>query len=223
MSVVARSLTSTSTTIDVYPTTTHLPLVEETRRRTDELFQQLLNRHCIESILTVRATTRAPGADRYLVPITAGLRWSPGLGVCFSYSINGDWDSDSWPSCDTRDPGDYIQTEDLDDYDRHYLGRCWFVPEFERALSDDTLRKMEAVEHHFSEYRDFGGPAVSSTGYGLVAATFAEATDGIIISMDSAFDRDHNAEDAQTFLAWWGDRQIHFYDADRFRRSRRQP
>lgn len=63
MSVVARSLTSMSTTIDVYPTTTtHLPLVEETRRRTEELFQQLLDCHGIESTITVRATTRAEGA-----------------------------------------------------------------------------------------------------------------------------------------------------------------
>lgn len=211
-----------STTIDVYPTKPYFPLVEETRQRTEELFQQLLDRHGIESTITVRATTRAEDADRYLVPITPELRWSPGLGACFSYYINGEWDSDSWPSCDARDPGDYIQAEDLEDYDRKHLGRCWFVPEFEHVLSDDTLRKMEAVEHHFSEYRNFGGPAVASTGYGLVAAAFAEATDGIIISMDSAFDDDHNTEDAQTFLTWWGDRQIGFYGAERFRRSWRQ-
>lgn len=155
--------------------------------------------------------------------IAAGLRWSPGLGVCFSYSINGEWDSDTWPSCDARDSSDYIQAEVLKDYEDKFLGRCWFVEEFEQVLSSDTLRRMEAVEHHFSEYRNFGGPAVSSTGYGLVAAVLAEATDGIIISLDCAFDDDHNAEDAATFLAWWGDRQVGFYGADRFRRSWRHP
>lgn len=212
-----------STTIDVYPTKLHFLLVEETRQRTEEMFQQLLDWHGIESTITVRATTRAPDADHHLVPITPELRWSPGLGVCFSYSLDGVWDSDSWPSCDARDPDDYIQAEDLEYTDARFLGRCWFVEEFEQVLSDDTLRRMEAVEHHFSEYRNFGGPAVASTGYGLVAAAFAEATDGIIISMDCAFDDDHNAEDAATFLAWWGDRQVGFYGADRFRRSWRHP
>lgn len=209
-----------STTIDVYPTKPYLPLVEETRHRTEELFQQLLDRHGIMSRVTIEASMRAEGADRYEVPVDPALRWSPGLGICFSYYLNSEWDSNTWPSCDARNPDDCIQTEDLGYTDKRFLGRCWFVEEFENMLSDETLRKMEAVEHRFSEYRNFGGPAVASTGYGLVAAAFAEATDGIIISMDSAFDDGHNAEDAQTFLAWWGDRQILFYGAERFRRSR---
>lgn len=211
-----------STTIDIYPTKPDLPLVEETRQRTEELFQQLLDRHGIDSKIAIRATTRAPNADRYEVPINADLRWSPGLAVCFSYYLNGVWDSDSWPSCDARDPEDYVQVEDLEDYNERFLGRCWFVEEFEAVLSDEMLRKMEAVEHRFSEYRNFGGPAVASTGYGLVAAAFAEATDGIIISMDCAFDDDHNAEDSATFLGWWGDRQIGFYGAERFLRAWKQ-
>lgn len=206
-----------STTIDVYPMKPDLPLVEETRRRTEKLFQQLLDRHGIESTITVQATTRAPDAERYEVPVEPTLRWRPVLGVCFSYHLNGEWDSNSWPSCDGRDSDDYIQEADLEYTDKRFLGRCWFVEEFESVLSAETLRKMEAVEHRFSEYRNFGGPAVASTGYGLVAAAFAEATDGIIISMDCAFDDDHNAEDAATFLAWWGDRQIRFYGAERFR------
>ncbi|WP_416442581.1 hypothetical protein AB3K78_09160 [Leucobacter sp. HNU] len=211
-----------STTIDIYPTKPDLPLVEGTRQRTEELFQQLLDRHGIDSKITVRATTRAPEAKRYKVPITADLHWSPGLAVCFSYYLNGVWDSDSWPSCDARDPEDYVQAGDLEHTDKKFLGRCWFVEEFETVLSDETLRRMEAIEHTFSEYRNFGGPAVASTGYGLVAAAFAEATDGIIISMDCAFDDDHNAEDAATFLEWWGDRQIGFYGSDWFLRSRKQ-
>lgn len=66
-------------------------------------------------------------------------------------------------------------------------------------------------------YRNAGGPAVSSTGYGLVAAALAEATDGIIASFDSAFGEDANGQSAAEFLAWWGDRQLAFYGLDRFR------
>lgn len=38
-----------STTIDVYPTTHHLPLIEDTARRTEELFNEVLARHNVET------------------------------------------------------------------------------------------------------------------------------------------------------------------------------
>ena len=49
---------------------------------------------------------------------------------------------------------------------------------------------------------------------------FAEntkATEGIIASSDCESDEKYNAETAEEFLAWWGDRQIDFYGEDAFR------
>ena len=70
------------------------------------------------------------------------------------------------------------------------------------------------------EYRNLGGPAVASTGYGLVAAALAEATNGVIASFDSAFDIEHNGESAQKFLTWWGEKQMTFYGTESFKKSR---
>lgn len=57
---------------------------------------------------------------------------------------------------------------------------------------------------------------------GLLNTACAEATDGIMTSLDSAVEGDHNAEDAATFFAWWGDRQVAFYGVERLTYSRRQ-
>ena len=49
-----------STAIDVYPTVNALPLVEEIRGRTQELFQTLFNRHGIGSTIEVIAFYPSP-------------------------------------------------------------------------------------------------------------------------------------------------------------------
>ncbi|QSY57191.1 hypothetical protein BLI708_08050 [Bifidobacterium imperatoris] len=86
-----------STTIDVYPTTDYLPLVEETRSRTQELYQQLFDRYGIRSTVEVKAFyPRKPGEElRYVDPST---RWKVEMYLGFAYLINGEWRASSWPS-----------------------------------------------------------------------------------------------------------------------------
>ena len=83
-----------------------------------------------------------------------------------------------------------------------------------------TLDLVLAQDHYWYEYRNMGGPAVASTGYGLVAAALAEATDGVIASFDSAFDIEHNGETAEQFLSWWGDRRLTSTEPERFLAAR---
>ena len=85
-----------------------------------------------------------------------------------------------------------------------HLGLWGIVEEFEDLLPPDRLAKVLEQDHYWFEYRNFGGPAVASTGYGLAAAALAEASGGIIASFDCAFDCEHNGETAEEFLAWWG-------------------
>ena len=213
-----------STTIDVYPTVDALPLVEEIRSRTQELFQTLLNRHGIGSTIEVKAfyPSRADIPIKYVEIDTV---WTPDLYLGFEYSIDGIWDSDSWPSCSFVEDDDRISEEDLTDppdYKPEYLGLWYIVGEFEDIVPPTRLAKILAQDHYWSDERNFGGPPVASTGYGLVCAALAEATDGIIASFDCAFDEKHNGETAEEFLLWWGDRQINFYGEDAFRNPRRQ-
>ncbi len=206
-----------STTINVYPAIDFLPLVDQTRARTQELFQELLDRHGVRSEVTVKAFY--PSEKEPLRYVEPDLRWAPGLDIGFAYYLNGVWDSNTWPECCGVEPDDFVTLEDATGpfaCDPADVGKRRIFDEFERVLPQERLEAVLAQDHYWFEYRNFGGPGVASTGYGLVAAALAEATDGIIASFDSAFEIEHNGEDAATFLTWWGDEQIDFYGTERF-------
>lgn len=213
-----------STTIDVYPTINALPLVEEIRGRTQELFQTLLNRHGIGSTIEVKAFYPSP-ADIPIKYVEKDVVWTPDLYLGFEYLIDGIWDSDSWPACFSVDDDMRISEKHLVypfDSKPEHLGLWYIVEVFEDIVPPTRLAKILAQDHYWTDERNFGGPPVASTGYGLVCAALAEATDGIIASFDCAFDEKHNGETAEEFLSWWGDRQINFYGEDAFRNPRRQ-
>ena len=193
-----------STAIDVYPTVNALPLVEEIRGRTQELFQTLLNRHGIGSTIEVIAFYPSP-SKLPIKDVEKDTVWTPDLYLGFEYLIDGIWDSNSWHSCS------FIEADDR-----------YIVEELEDIVPPTRLSKILAQDHYWFDENDSDGPPVASTGYGLVCAALAEATEGIIASFDSAFDDKHNAETAEEFLAWWGDRQIDFYGEDAFRNPRRK-
>lgn len=103
-----------STTIDIYPTTDYLPLVEETRRRTQELYQRLLDDHGIGGTVEVKAFHPFGRGEeiRYVAP---NVRWRLGLGIGFAYWVNGTWAASSWPGMLERDR---ITRFDVEDYER---------------------------------------------------------------------------------------------------------
>lgn len=193
-----------STAIDVYPTVNALPLVEEIRGRTQELFQTLLSRHGIGSTIEVIAFYPSPSK----VPIKDVEKdtvWTPDLYLGFEYLIDGIWDSNSWHSCS------FIEADDR-----------YIVEELEDIVPPTRLSKILAQDHYWFDENNSDGPPVASTGYGLVCAALAEATEGIIASFDCESDEKYNGETAEDFLAWWGDRQIDFYGEDAFRNPRRK-
>ena len=193
-----------STAIDVYPTVNALPLVEEIRGRTQELFQTLLSRHGIGSTIEVIAFYPSPSK----VPIKDVEKdtvWTPDLYLGFEYLIDGIWDSNSWHSWS------FIEADDR-----------YIVEELEDIVPPTRLSKILAQDHYWFDENNSDGPPVASTGYGLVCAALAEATEGIIASFDCESDEKYNGETAEEFLAWWGDRQIDFYGEDAFRNPRRK-
>lgn len=193
-----------STAIDVYPTVNALPLVEEIRGRTQELFQTLLNRHGIGSTIEVIAFYPSP-SKLPIKDVEKDTVWTPDLYLGFEYLIDGIWDSNSWHSCS------FIEADDR-----------YVVEELEDIVPPTRLSKILAQDHYWFDENDSDGPPVASTGYGLVCAALAEATEGIIASSDCESDEKYNAETAEEFLAWWGDRQIDFYGEDAFRNPRRK-
>ena len=193
-----------STAIDVYPTVNALPLVEEIRGRTQELFQTLLNLHGIGSTIEVIAFYPSP-SKLPIKDVEKDTVWTPDLYLGFEYLIDGIWDSNSWHSCS------FIEADDR-----------YIVEELEDIVPPTRLSKILAQDHYWFDENDSDGPPVASTGYGLVCAALAEATEGIIASFDCESDEKYNGETAEEFLAWWGDRQIDFYGEDAFRNPRRK-
>lgn len=193
-----------STAIDVYPTVNALPLVEEIRGRTQELFQTLLNRHGIGSTIEVIAFYPSP-SKLPIKDVEKDTVWTPDLYLGFEYLIDGIWDSNSWHSCS------FIEADDR-----------YIVEELEDIVPPTRLSKILAQDHYWFDENDSDGPPVASTGYGLICAALAEASEGIIASSDCESDEKYNAETAEEFLAWWGDRQIDFYGEDAFRNPRRK-
>ena len=193
-----------STAIDVYPTVNALPLVEEIRGRTQELFQTLLNRHGIGSTIEVIAFYPSP-SKLPIKDVEKDTVWTPDLYLGFEYLIDGIWDSNSWHSCS------FIEADDR-----------YIVEELEDIVPPTRLSKILAQDHYWFDENNSDAPPVASTGYGLVCAALAEATEGIIASSDCESDEKYNAETAEEFLAWWGDRQIDFYGEDAFRNPRRK-
>ena len=193
-----------STAIDVYPTVNALPLVEEIRGRTQELFQTLLNRHGIGSTIEVIAFYPSP-SKLPIKDVEKDTVWTPDLYLGFEYLIDGIWDSNSWHSCS------FIEADDR-----------YIVEELEDTVPPTRLSKILAQDHYWFDENNSDGPPVASTGYGLVCAALAEATEGIIASFDCESDEQYNGETAEEFLAWWGDRQIDFYGEDAFRNPRRK-
>lgn len=214
-----------STTIDVYPMTDYLPLVEETRSRTQELYQQLFDRYGIDSIVEVKAFYPCePGEE--LKHVDSDTQWKVEMDLGFAYLINGHWRSSSWPSLWERTRidqpwiDDYTRSGEKEGYPPSMLGECFPIEadEFDLPLSDDDMRLLNAQPHWWHDTRNFAGPAVASTGYGFVAAALAEETHGLVASTDGAFLNDgHNGETAEQFLAWWGDEQMNFYGKKPFR------
>lgn len=151
MSVVQPNLGTMSTTIDVYPSTDHLPLVEHTRARTQELFQRLLDRHDIASTAEVRAyhPNAEAGPIRY---VEKALRWHTGLHLGFGYWINGEWDSSSWPSCFAVDADDFVTEADTEGpfaWSPEFIGTRSIIEELEQALPKPQLDLVLAQDHYW--------------------------------------------------------------------------
>lgn len=214
-----------STTIDVYPTTDYLPLVEETRIRTQELYQQLLDRYGIDSTVEVKAFYPCKTANEEVRYVDPATRWHVPMDLGFAYLINGEWRASSWPTLRARERvgqswvNDYEESNGKFGYPASMLGQLLPIEadEFEITLTPEELRLVNAQDHNWYEYRNAAGPAVSSIGYGFVAAALAEETNGRMASTDGAFPSEgHNGETAEQFLTWWGDAQMAFYGKDSF-------
>ena len=141
----------------------------------------------------------------------------------FAYCVNGTWATSSWPSLMERervthhDVEFYEQYGSTSGYPASMLGELRPLDdEFEIPIPSSDMALLNAQDHFWYDSRNMGASAITSIGYGFVAAAIAKITQGRIMSDDGAFDIRHNGETAEQFLHWWGDEQLAFYGTSRF-------
>jgi hypothetical protein len=132
----------------MYPATDFMPLVEQTRARTQELFQRALDRHNIDSTIEVRAfyQDEAEGPRCY---VENNLHWKKGLKLGFDYFLNGEWISASWPICLPLEDENYITKEEIEqsEYSPDFLGVWRILDDFTGIVPPTTLNAILTQDH----------------------------------------------------------------------------
>ena len=68
---------------------------------------------------------------------------------------------------------------------------------------ESVIRECVATGHRWWFRRSAGQPAVISLAYGLIAGSLAAITNGLVYSMDSAWDHEQLPALPQQFLSWY--------------------
>lgn len=189
-----------STSIDVFPLSAYQPSFREVRDLTQQRYNDLLARHDVPyridiEVILSRSHDRATESD-------LDARWLADTGATFLYCVDGTTAAASWPAC---------MSDDDPDIEGH------MVDEWEDRLPASTLEQARRIGYWWSDHRPMGGRAVSSVGYGLVAAAISELADGLICSSDNAFPEEWSPMRHEEFLARWGDDEIQWHGVERFR------
>lgn len=205
-----------STTFRIYPGNDVLPLIEETRVKTEQLFQDFLKEHKIDGKLEVKAFYY--GSD---IEVPKDLRWETEMELAFGYYFKGEWVGTSFPRINKRE---IIEEFDLQSpeyqygYPAHMLGSQ--IPleadEFDVPISEEELDLLNSKSYYWDEYRSAGSGVFASTGYGFVAIALAQACDGRILSGDGAFNERCSGVSGDEALTFWGAKCIDCWGVDSY-------
>ncbi|WP_295979416.1 hypothetical protein [uncultured Variovorax sp.] len=178
-----------STTFDVYPRTAAVPSFGELIELASTRLAERLRRHGIDVRPELRVEVRHYRSHQQ-VPITPDdeMTWKKGeYGWFYVPEVLGGTDVD------------YRKVEEMDWAMWRELLETNEQARSERARIESCL----ATGHYWSFRRSVGQPAIINLAYGIIAASLAELTDGIIYSYDSAWDYDRFPAVAADFYEWY--------------------
>lgn len=167
-----------STSIEVRPSTDVMPLVEQIRARTEQLFSEFLLGHGIASHIEVVAHNWTTGRSSFGDSRASVAGWYEP-----QYELLAQWQA-RWERHRVSEPDVKVYCGEEPDYPPEMLGKYYpidwedcgvDVPQIERD-------RCEAQKHYWQDERSFGSGTIVSTGYGFVMAAIAEATQGRIMS-----------------------------------------
>lgn len=168
-----------STSIVVQPSTDLMPLVEQIRARTEQLFSEFLVDHGIAPHVEVDAhnwTTDKSTSE------TPELRWQVGVNLNMNYWLNGTAVGSSFPVCWERHVVREVDVKSFSGEEPTYppelLGKLGPIEWEDCSVDVSQLEcdRCETQKHYWSHERNAGSGLFASTGHGFVMAATAEDT-----------------------------------------------
>jgi hypothetical protein len=178
-----------STTFDVYPGTAGIPTFGELIELASTRLAERLRCHGINVRPELKVEVRHHGSHQEVAITPDGeMTWKRDeYGWFHVPGVLGGTDVD------------YRTVEEMD-------WKMWreLLETNERARGERfRIESCLATGHYWAFRRSVGQPAIINFAYGIIAASLAELTDGIIYSYDSAWDYDRFPAVAADFYEWY--------------------
>ena len=186
---VKRKPYSMSTTFQVYPQTSYIPSFKEVVAVSQQKLNLFLEDYSIKAHPPIAVQLRSQEPDTILsLPWEQPAIWSQECYAWFHFPLVGGG-TDAYFS--------YLDPEDREYWNERCQTDEWVAKRQELVLSCLT-------QGYFWRFRrSMGQSGLINLTYGLVAASFAELTDGFIYSEDGAWDYERFPATAQEFCSWY--------------------
>jgi hypothetical protein len=186
-------VTRVSTSFDIYPVLRTELTYAEVRDRTLFRFNEFVARHGVTwTVKAIRIVT--PDRSQSPPEVDYADVWAPGPDRAIWFLTDVGFVGWVIAGCDVMDAEFAPFDEWMDTVDS---------ADSADAVDATTPAKARTADRYYRTYRSMGAPAFSSVGYGVVAAVFAELTDGYLWSIDSAAPFPAGPRKADEFLASW--------------------
>ncbi|WP_395316907.1 hypothetical protein [Variovorax sp. UC74_104] len=180
-----------STTFEVYPRTQRVPtfgkLIELASIR---LAEQLERRHIAAKPQLKVQVLRNRSHDEIAIALDAQMIWER--------------DQYAWITVPGVLGGTDVDYRLIDELTKRLWNDLFEVEQRAKELRTH-IEACLSTGHYWSFRRSAGQPAIINFAYGIIAASLAELTDGIIYSDDSAWDYDRFPAVAIDFYEWFFD------------------
>ncbi len=179
-----------STTFDVYPSTAAIPTFGDLLDRANRRLDAYLKRAVIASRPALAVTLKSRNGRReHAIKPYDRVTW-PG-------------ETYAWFHVPERPGGCEVYHWQLDHFDREYWAYELTMPYGRYRERADHMRRRLAVGHCWRFRREDGQPAIIDIAYGLLAASMAELTGGLINTCDGAWDYQHFPATPAEFDRWY--------------------
>jgi hypothetical protein len=178
-----------STTFEVYPRTQRVPTFAELiELASTRLAEQLERRHVAAKPQLQVEMLRNGSHEEIAIALDAQMIWER--------------DQYAWITIPGVLGGTDVDYRLVDELTRSIWTELFEVEQ--RAKECRThIEGCLSTGHYWSFRRSAGQPAIINFAYGIIAASLAELTDGIIYSDDSAWDYEHFPAVAADFYEWF--------------------